>query len=96
MATPRWLGFVIQRPEMHNIHHARRVHRYNYADLPLIDMLFGTYRNPRSVEDLPCGLYDGASSRIGAMLIGRDVSRAPQSGNSQPEVSPSEPMREAA
>jgi hypothetical protein len=30
------------------------------------------------------------------MLIGRDVSRAPQSGNSQAEVSQSEPMREAA
>jgi sterol desaturase/sphingolipid hydroxylase (fatty acid hydroxylase superfamily) len=74
IATPRWLGLLIQRPEMHNIHHARGVHRYNYADLPMIDMLFGTYRNPASISDVPCGFHDGASSRLAALLIGHDVS----------------------
>ena len=44
--TPRWLGYLVQRPEMHVVHHARGVHRYNYADLPFLDMLFGTFRNP--------------------------------------------------
>jgi len=78
IATPHWLGYVIQRPESHNIHHALNAHRYNYADLPLIDMLFGTLRNPRELESTACGFYNGASSRIGAMLIGRDVTQPPQ------------------
>jgi len=74
IATPHWLGYLIQRPESHHIHHARGVHRYNYADLPVIDMLFGTFRNPRTLKDSDCGFYNGASSRIPEMLIGRDVS----------------------
>lgn len=72
--TPHWLGYVIQRPEAHNLHHGRGIHRYNYADLPLLDMLFGTFRNPRTQESLQCGFYLGASSRILEMVIGRDVS----------------------
>lgn len=73
LKTPVWLGYIIQRPESHNIHHARGVHRYNYADLPLIDMLFGTFRNAGATIDAECGFYDGASSRVTEMLIGRDV-----------------------
>jgi hypothetical protein len=38
-------------------------------------MLFGTFRNPRSVAEMECGFYRGASSRIPEMLLGRDVSR---------------------
>jgi sterol desaturase/sphingolipid hydroxylase (fatty acid hydroxylase superfamily) len=40
--TPRFLAWLVQRPEAHSIHHA--VHGWNYADLPLWDLLFGTYR----------------------------------------------------
>lgn len=72
--TPHWLGYLIQRPESHNIHHARGVHRHNYSDLPLWDMLFGTFRNPREIENVECGFYKGASSRIPEMLIGKNVS----------------------
>ena len=71
--TPRWVGYVVQRPESHGIHHERGVHRYNYSDLPLWDIVFGTFRNPER-WDAQAGFYDGASSRVGAMLIGRDVS----------------------
>jgi len=74
--TPHWLGYLIQRPESHNIHHHRGVHRYNYSDLPLWDMVFGTFRNPRTLESTACGFYPGASSRIPEMLAGRDVSRS--------------------
>lgn len=73
IATPHWLGYIIQRPESHNLHHSRGIHRYNYADLPIIDMLFGTFRNPRVLPETACGFYAGASGRIGAMLLGRDV-----------------------
>ncbi len=72
--TPRWLGYLIQRPESHALHHARGVHRYNYSDLPVTDMLFGTFRNPES-QDGPVGFYQGASSRWFDMLVGQDVSR---------------------
>ena len=71
--TPRWLGYIIQRPESHTIHHGRGVHAFNYADLPLIDMLFGTFRNPTDYT-LRTGFYLGGSKRVLDMLLFRDVS----------------------
>jgi len=70
--TPRWIGWFFQRPEMHRLHHARDVHRYNYSDLPLWDLLFGTFRNP-AVQDAPTGFGGDAEQKVGAMLLGRDV-----------------------
>jgi sterol desaturase/sphingolipid hydroxylase (fatty acid hydroxylase superfamily) len=70
--TPRWLGYVLQRPESHSVHHARGVHAFNYCDLPLWDMAFGTFRNPERFE-AEAGFYAGASARVGAMLVGLDV-----------------------
>ncbi len=81
--TPRWLGYVIQRPESHSLHHARGVHAWNYADLPLVDMLFGTFRNPEHFEPEQ-GYWDGASSEIGAMLLGRDVTAPSSTTSSDP------------
>jgi sterol desaturase/sphingolipid hydroxylase (fatty acid hydroxylase superfamily) len=74
--TPRWLGYFVMRPEAHGLHHERGVHAYNYANLPLWDVVFGTYRNP---ETFPAqyGFWDGASSRLGSLLIGRDVGQRP-------------------
>lgn len=72
--TPRWLGYVVQRPESHTYHHAQGIHRYNYSDLPLFDMLFGTFRNPETFEHAT-GFYNGASARIWDMLRARDVTR---------------------
>jgi sterol desaturase/sphingolipid hydroxylase (fatty acid hydroxylase superfamily) len=69
--TPHWLGYVIQRPESHCVHHQEGVHSFNYADLPVWDMLFGTFRNPRHF-DARCGLGDD-EHRLGAMLVGVDV-----------------------
>jgi sterol desaturase/sphingolipid hydroxylase (fatty acid hydroxylase superfamily) len=43
--TPHGLGYLIQRPQSHAIHHQRGVHAFNYADLSLWDMVFGTFRN---------------------------------------------------
>jgi sterol desaturase/sphingolipid hydroxylase (fatty acid hydroxylase superfamily) len=72
--TPRWLGWLVQRPESHAIHHERGVHAYNYADLPLWDWVFGTLRNPRRLGPVEQGFYDGASRRLLDMLLFRDVS----------------------
>jgi sterol desaturase/sphingolipid hydroxylase (fatty acid hydroxylase superfamily) len=79
--TPRWLGYIIQRPESHCVHHERDLHRYNYSDLPLWDILFGTFRNPEN-WDGEAGFYLGASSRIWDMLLGRDVATPPPSPKS--------------
>jgi len=74
--TPRWLGYLIQRPESHAVHHGRGIHRHNYSDLPLWDIVFGTFRNPApGAEPREVGFYDGASTRIAEMLAFRDVSQ---------------------
>ncbi|MFY0644134.1 MAG: sterol desaturase family protein [Bacteroidia bacterium] len=65
--TPRWIGYIIQRPESHTYHHARGIHRCNYSDLPIWDMLFGTFKNPKEFPQ-EAGFYDGASSRVPEML----------------------------
>ena len=70
--TPRWLGYIVQRPESHSVHHGRGVHAYNYTDLPIFDLLFGTFKNPEHHE-VEAGFYDGASRRLGQLLLGVDV-----------------------
>ncbi len=66
--TPQWLGYFVQRPESHSHHHERGVHARNYSDLPVFDMLFGTFHNPRGFAPAT-GFYDGASARIIDMLL---------------------------
>lgn len=71
--TPVWLGYIIQRPEAHCIHHLSGVHAYNYGDIPLWDMLFGTYRNVREFQGT-CGFGPEADAHFFAMLRGHDLS----------------------
>lgn len=73
--TPRWLGYVIQRPESHRVHHRRAHHTDNYGDLPVLDLLFGTFDNPRTFEG-ECGFEPDREDRIEDMLAFRDVNRA--------------------
>ncbi|MEA2488653.1 MAG: hypothetical protein QOH21_445 [Acidobacteriota bacterium] len=70
--TPYWIGFVIQRPESHLVHHQKGLHAFNYGDLPLWDMLFGTFRNPRDWT-AECGFEGDREQRLGDLLLGRDV-----------------------
>ena len=70
--TPRWLGFIIQRPESHSAHHERGVHARNYGDLPIFDIIFGTFHNPREFNG-QVGFYDGGSRKVGAMLVGKVI-----------------------
>lgn len=71
--TPQWLGYIVQRPESHSVHHERGVHHYNFSDLPVFDLIFATLRNPPAFSERQ-GFYDGASARIFDMLAFRDVS----------------------
>jgi sterol desaturase/sphingolipid hydroxylase (fatty acid hydroxylase superfamily) len=87
LRTPRWLGYLVQRPESHSRHHERGVHAGNYSDLPLFDILFGTFHNPRGFA-AKNGFVDGASDRVVDMLLARDVSGgtagvAPQTGGGE-------------
>jgi sterol desaturase/sphingolipid hydroxylase (fatty acid hydroxylase superfamily) len=73
IATPHWLGYIIQRPESHCVHHEEGLHHFNYADLPIWDILFGTFRNPRD-WNARCGFGPIAETRWRDLLMGRDVS----------------------
>jgi len=72
VTTPYWMGFVFQRPESHCVHHQEGIHSFNYSDLPLWDMLFGTFRNPRRFA-ARCGLGARGEHRLTEMLRGVDV-----------------------
>ena len=74
IATPRWIGFLIQRPEAHCEHHRKGVHAYNYGDLPIWDILLGTFRNPARFDG-ECGFESPADRRLLAMLALQDVNR---------------------
>jgi Fatty acid hydroxylase superfamily len=81
--TPRWLGWWVQRPEMHRLHHQRDHHRDNYADLPLWDWLFGTLHNPRG-DIAACGFAPNNEARLSDMLQGKDVHRDGQDHAGRP------------
>jgi sterol desaturase/sphingolipid hydroxylase (fatty acid hydroxylase superfamily) len=76
IATPHWLGYLFQRPESHCVHHQRGRHRNNFSDLPLWDILFGTFENPR-VAPPGCGFGPAAEERWLPMLLGRVLARPP-------------------
>jgi len=70
--TPRWLGYLIQRPEAHCEHHRLGVHANNYGDLPVWDLLFGTFHNPADFHG-ECGFESPTDRRLFAILALRDV-----------------------
>lgn len=67
--TPRILGYIIQRPESHLLHHMRGIQAFNYGDLPVWDILFGTFRNMRSRPRL-YGFAGGREERLCALIAG--------------------------
>ncbi|MDO5625825.1 MAG: sterol desaturase family protein [Pseudomonadota bacterium] len=70
-ATPKWVGYIVQRPEMHTVHHAHNHHAQNYG-LPIWDMLFGTWCNPPE-RAARLGFDTDKAERIHDMLMLRDV-----------------------
>lgn len=70
--TPRWVGWLIQRPESHRVHHQRNRHTGNYADLPIWDLLFGTFHNPRS-NPRQCGFSPEREAQIKEIMLFQDV-----------------------
>lgn len=73
VTTPHWIGYIVPRPESHCLHHERGVHARNYGDLPVWDILFGTYLNPRALQAIDVGFGEAQAVRLGTMLMMRDV-----------------------
>ena len=71
LRTPRWLGYFLQRPEHHSIHHQLDVHGFNYGDITLWDRIFGTFRE---AEDFApqCGFPGDHEQHLKGMLRFRD------------------------
>jgi sterol desaturase/sphingolipid hydroxylase (fatty acid hydroxylase superfamily) len=73
--TPGWLGPFFQRPESHRVHHRRNYHTNNYSDLPIFDIIFGTYENPARPVAV-CGFVSAREDRFEDLLAFRDVNDA--------------------
>ena len=74
--TPHWLGPIFQRPESHRVHHAYQHHTQNYADLPVWDLIFGTYHNPKTAPK-KCGFSPEREAALAPMLAFKDVHQIP-------------------
>jgi sterol desaturase/sphingolipid hydroxylase (fatty acid hydroxylase superfamily) len=74
--TPKWMGYFIQRPEHHSVHHELDVHKYNFGDITWWDRLFGTFKESESFA-VRCGFPDGQEKEIGAMLKFKDAYHPP-------------------
>ena len=57
------------------MHHQYRHHTQNFADLPVWDLLFGTFNNPRRFTAV-CGYDEWREDRFEDMLVARDVHAA--------------------
>lgn len=73
--TPTWMGYIVQRPEQHTVHHAYEHHAQNYG-LPIWDLMFGTWTNPKERHP-ECGFDEERSARIHDMLTFQDVHQKP-------------------
>lgn len=70
--TPVWIGWFVQRPEHHSLHHARGIHRYNFADITLWDRLFGTFKEMKDFAPA-CGFDHHREAKLPNMLVWEDV-----------------------
>lgn len=69
--TPHWIGYFLQRPEHHSIHHQLDVHDFNYGDITWWDRLFGTFRDTSDFAQ-ECGFPEDHEKHLGRMLAFRD------------------------
>ena len=72
LRTPHLLGYFLQRPEHHSIHHQFDVHHFNYGDITWWDRLFGTFKDTDEFAER-CGFRTGREQRLARMLAFVDV-----------------------
>ena len=76
ISTPYWVGYFIQRPEMHLGHHKEdRQFTCNYGDITIWDILGGTWFNPtkKEVAEIKTGFTQDRERKLLEMLCGRNV-----------------------
>lgn len=71
LCTPRWIGYFLQRPEHHSIHHQLDVHSFNFGDITWWDRLFGTFREAENFAPA-CGFPEDHERKLGKMLLFRN------------------------
>ena len=71
LATPRWWGYFMQRPEHHSVHHERSTHNFNFGDITWWDRLFGTFVEAEGFAEA-CGFPEGREEHLGRMLAFRE------------------------
>jgi sterol desaturase/sphingolipid hydroxylase (fatty acid hydroxylase superfamily) len=71
LRTPHWVGYFLQRPEHHSVHHELDIHSFNYGDITWWDRLFGTFRETDKFA-AQCGFPRGHENRLASMLRFRD------------------------
>ena len=79
LRVPHAWSYVLQTPDLHRVHHQTGRHRGNYADLPVIDLLFGTFVHPATFSG-QTGFAEERETRFGALLAGRDVHEGSRPG----------------
>jgi sterol desaturase/sphingolipid hydroxylase (fatty acid hydroxylase superfamily) len=72
LKTPHWVGYIMQRPEHHSIHHEFNLHKFNFSDITLWDRLFGTFKDT-DVFAAQCGFKEGREQLVREMLLFKDV-----------------------
>ena len=72
--TPHWIGYFLQRPEHHSIHHERGVHEYNFGDITLWDRLFGTFKDTNTFA-ADAGFAENKEEKVSTMLKFKDVQK---------------------
>ncbi|WP_298925516.1 sterol desaturase family protein [uncultured Ramlibacter sp.] len=70
--TPQWLGWFLQRPKHHTVHHQLGARRYNFGDLTVWDRMFDTFKEAPGFAE-HCGFPGSAESRLADMLRFKDV-----------------------
>lgn len=70
--TPHWIGFFLQRPEHHSIHHQFGVHKYNFSDITWWDRMFGTFKDTNEFAKR-CGFREENEEKIKEILKFKNV-----------------------
>lgn len=65
------MGYFLQRPEHHSVHHQLDLHRFNYGYITWWDRLFGTFRETDTFADR-YGFPEDHERHLGGMLLFRD------------------------
>src|SRR5581483_8298282 len=76
IATPYWVGYFIQRPEMHLAHHREdKQFTCNYGDITIWDILGGTWFNPtvEQTKEIKTGFSQDRERKIMQMLVCQNV-----------------------